>query len=147
MAHVRKQIRDRLVTTLKAGVSLVSQRVYPTRFYALTSSELPAITVSTVAETSSMATIGTKTMMRNASVAVDVYVRATSNVDDGLDEIAVQVEEAIAGDFTINGLAKDAVLQSTDIDFSGDAEQPIAVGRLTFLVRYITAIDDVETAR
>ena len=61
--------------------------------------------------------------------------------------MAVQVEEAIAGDFTVNGLAKDAVLQSTDIDFSGDAEQPVAVGRLTFLVRYITAINDVETAR
>lgn len=147
MAHVRKQIRDRIVSTLKSGVSLVQRRVHATRFYALTSDELPAITVSMVTETSAMATVGTKTMMRNASVAVDIYVRATANVDDDLDKVAVQVEEAIAGDFTVNGLAKDAVLQSTDIDFSGDAEQPVAVGRLTFLVRYITAIDDVETAR
>lgn len=147
MAHVRKSIRDRMATTLRSGVGLVNRRVYTTRFYALTAEALPAITVSTSAEASSMATIGQKTMMRNLLMAVDIYVRATANVDDDLDAIAVQVEEAIANDFTLGGLAKDAVLQSTDIDFSGDSEQPLAVGRLTFSVRYITATDDVETAR
>jgi hypothetical protein len=66
--------------------------------------------------------------------------------DDDVDAIAVQVEEAIAADFTVNGLAKTAILQSTEIDFSGEAETPIGVARLTYDVRYVTAIDNVETA-
>jgi hypothetical protein len=37
-------------------------------------------------------------------------------------------------------------LQSTEIDFSGEAETPIGVARLTYDVRYVTAIDNVETA-
>ncbi len=44
-------------------------------------------------------------------------------------------------------LAKTAVLSSTEMNFSGEAEQPIGSARLTFDVRYDTAINDVETAR
>jgi len=80
------------------------------------------------------------------SVFVDCYVSVRDTFDDDVDAIAVQVEEAIAADFTVNGLAKTAILQSTEIDFSGEAETPIGVARLTYDVRYVTAIDDVETA-
>ena len=85
--------------------------------------------------------------MRALSVTVDAYVRVTDKFDDDVDALCVQIEEAIANDFTVNGLAKDAVLTSTEIDFSGDAEQPVGVARLTFVVRYVTAINDVETAK
>jgi hypothetical protein len=80
------------------------------------------------------------------SVFVDCYVSVKDTFDDDVDAIAVQVEEAIAADFTVNGLAKTAILQSTEIDFSGEAETPIGVARLTYDVRYVTAIDNVETA-
>jgi hypothetical protein len=73
-------------------------------------------------------------------------VSVKDTFDDDVDAIAVQVEEAIAGDFTVNGLAKTVILQSTEIDFSGEAETPIGVARLTYDVRYVTAIDNVETA-
>ena len=147
MAHVRQQIRDRIASILTTSVTLVSSRVYQSRVYPLTEAQLPAVTVYTGAETSGLQTIGTKTLMRTANIHIDVYAKATADLDDDLDAIAVQIEEAIAGDFTVNGLAKDAVLISTDIDFSGETEQPVGMARLTFAVRYITAIDDVETAR
>lgn len=147
MAHVRQQIRERIASVLTTNVTLVSSRVYQSRVYPLTEAQLPAVTVYTGAETSGLQTIGTKTLMRTVNINVDVYAKATADLDDDLDAIAVQIEEAIAGDFTVNGLAKDAVLISTDIDFSGETEQPIGMARLTFAVRYITAIDDVETAR
>lgn len=147
MAHVRQQIRERIASVLTTSVTLVSSRVYQSRVYPLTEAQLPAVTVYTGAETSGLQTIGTKTLMRTANINIDVYAKATADLDDDLDAIAVQIEEAIAGDFTVNGLAKDAVLISTDIDFSGETEQPIGMARLTFAVRYITAIDDVETAR
>lgn len=149
MAHVRKSIRDRFEAQLKSQVSLVKRRVYASRIYPITQEALPAITVYAASEASSLMNIraGTSDLMRNLSVTVDCYVRVTETFDDDVDAICAQVEEAIASDFTVNGLAKDAVLTSTDIDFSGDAEQPVGVARMTFVIRYVTAINDVETAK
>lgn len=147
MAHVRKQIRDRMATTISTGATLVSSRVYTTRVYPLTEANLPAITVYTGSEVSSRLNMGLNDLNRSLTVDVDIYVRATSTFDDDVDAIAVQIEEAIAGDFTVNGLAKEAVLTGTDIQFSGDAEQPIGVAKLTYSVRYVTALNDVETAK
>jgi hypothetical protein len=147
MAHVRKQIRDRIAALLDSGVALVEGRVYNSRVYALTQSKLPAITVYIGSEDSSLFTLGSKTLMRTVSVSVDIYENATASLDDNLDALAVQVEESIAADFQLNGLAKDAVLVSTEIDFSGESEQPVGVARLTFNVRYVTSVEDVETAR
>lgn len=147
MAHVRQQIRNRIATLLNSGVSLVSSRVYNTRVYPLTEANLPAITVYAGAEQSGLMTIGRKTLMRTLTVNVDVYARATTSLDNDLDAICVQVEEAIAADFSLSGLAKTTVLSGTEIDFSGDTEQPVGVARLSFDVEYSTDIDDVETAR
>jgi len=147
VAHVRQQIRERIVSVLTTNVALVSSRVYGTRVYSLTEADLPAITVYAGSETSGLQTVGLKTSQRIVSIQVDAYVRATSDFDDDVDAIAVQIEEAIANDFTVNGLAKTAVLSSTEMNFSGEAEQPIGSARLTFDVRYDTAINDVETAR
>ena len=147
MAHVRKQIRDRIAALLDSGVALVEGRVYNSRVYVLTQSKLPAITVYIGSEDSSLVTVGSKTLMRTVSVSVDIYENATASLDDNLDALAVQVEESIAADFQLNGLAKDAVLVSTEIDFSGESEQPVGVARLTFNVRYVTSVENVETAR
>jgi len=147
VAHIRKQIRDRIASNVTAGATLVKRRVYTTRVYPLSSENMPAVTVYTGAESSALQTIGARTLMRNLDVAVDIYVRATTNTDDDVDAIAVQIEESIANDFTVNGLAKSVILTGTDMDFSGDGEQPIGIARLTFSVSYITAINDVETAR
>ena len=147
MSHVRQQIRDRFATLLTSGVSLVSSRVYSSRVYPLTQANLPALTIYTGSERSGLQTMGVKTLSRTANIMVDAYVRSTANVDDTIDSICVQVEEAIASDYTLNGIAKNTVLISTDIDFSGEAEQPVGIARLTFSVLYVTSINDVETAR
>ena len=147
MAHVRKSIRDRIVSVLTSNVTLVRTRVYGTRVYPLNEAELPAITVYSGSEVSNRLNMGLNDLNRSLSVEVDIYIRATGTFDDDVDAIAVQVEEAIAGDFTVNGLAKEAVLTGTDIQFSGDAEQPIGVAKLTFIVRYVTALTDVEAAK
>jgi len=146
MAHVRKQIRQRIAQVLSSGVPLVDNRVYRSRVYPLDASRLPAITVLTGSETSNLMVMGSKTLDRTVSIFVDCYVSVKDTFDDDVDAIAVQVEQAIAGDFTVNGLAKTVILQSTEIDFSGEAETPIGVARLTYDVRYVTAIDNVETA-
>jgi len=151
MAHVRKQIRDKFVTILTAGVPLVSRRVYATRVYSLTQAKLPAITISSGAESSSLmtigATMGAKSLNRTLEVTVSIYENANASLDSLIDAIAVQIEESIGADFTLSGIAKQSVLTSTNIEFSGETEQPVGIATLTFSVQYITSLTDVQTAR
>jgi hypothetical protein len=147
MAHIRKQIRDRLETILTSGVSLAQRRVFGSRIYPLTAPQLPAIAVYTASESSNLQTMGLRTQMRDLSVSIDVYVMVNDKFDDDIDALCVQIEQAIAADYTLNGLAKDTILTGTEIDFDGEAEKPIGVARLTYSIRYVTSIGDVETAR
>ncbi len=151
MSHVRKQIRDQFVTLLTSGVTLVSSRVYATRVYPLTQAKLPAITVTIGSESSGLmtmgATMGSKSLDRTVDISVSIYENATASLDSAIDAIAVQIEEAIGADFTLGGIAKESVLTSTSIDFSGETEQPVGIATLTFSVRYVTSLTDVETAR
>jgi len=147
MAHVRKQIRDRVEIILKTGVTLAQQRVYASRIYPLTGPQLPAVAVYTPSEGSGLQTMGTRTLARDISLNVDAYVRVTDTFDDDIDALCVQIEETIAADYNLNGLVKDTILTSTEIDFDGEAEKPVGVARLTYTIRYVTTIGDVETAR
>jgi hypothetical protein len=147
MAHVRKQIRDKVASILKSNVGLVKRRVYTTRVHPLNDTNLPAISVYTGTETSQRMNLGVTDVIRELALEVDVYVRETSKFDDDVDAIAVQVEEAMAGNFTLDGLAKFVVLTSTQIQFDGDADQILGVAKLTYSVEYVTPIDDVETAK
>lgn len=151
MSHVRKQIRDSFVAVLTTGVPLVSRRVYATRVYPLTQAKLPAITVTASSESSGImtmgATMGSRSLERTVDIAVSIYENATASLDSTVDAIAVQVEEAIGADFTLGGIAKESVLISTSIDFSGETEQPVGIATLTFSVRYVTSFTDVETAK
>jgi len=147
MAHVRKQIRDKVADLLKANVGLVRRRVYTTRVHPLNDTNLPAISVYTGTETSQRLQAGVTDMIRELSLEIDCYVRETSSFDDDVDAIAVQVEEAMATKFTLDGLAKFTVLTSTQIQFDGDADQILGVAKLTYSVQYVTPINDVETAK
>lgn len=146
MAHVRKQIRDAVVTAL-TGLTTTGSNVFRSRIFPLEKTKLPALCIFTRSETTEFDTMTiSRSTQRNLDIAVEAYVSATANYDNTLDTIAVQVEEAIASDVTLGGLAKDAQVTAFEADFSGDGEQPVAVGRFTVAVQYRTAENDVETA-
>ena len=72
---------------------------------------------------------------------------ASTAVSDTLDGVCVSAEEAIAADFTLNGLAKSCVLSGTEININVEGESSVASARLVYVVEYVTSITDVETAR
>lgn len=147
MSHVRQQIRDR-VATLVTGLPVTGASVYKMRRYALDDAKLPAICVYTNDETSSLVTIGSRTLRRVINVMVEIFVKGNSTtVSDSLDGICVSAEEAIAADFTLNGLAKSCILTGTEVDINVEGEQSIGSARLVYSVEYVTSITDVETAR
>ena len=96
MAHVRKQIRDRVAEKIKSDVSLVKRNVFTTRVHPLNDTNLPAISVYTGSETSERMNAGVTDIIRELTLDVDIYVRETSKFDDDVDAIAVQVEESLA---------------------------------------------------
>lgn len=146
MAHVRKQIRDAVITAV-TGLTTTGSNVFRSRIYPLEQSKLPGLCVFTRSENVEFDTLTiSRSVSRVLDVIIEGYVSATANYDDTLDQIAVEVEEALAADVTLGGLAKDTQVTAFEADFSGDGEQPVAVGRFTVTVQYRTAENDVETA-
>ena len=134
--HIRQQIREYFGTTL-TGLTTTGSNVYESRVYPIENTKLPALVIYTKSETSEPIVIGTdRVMSRELSVVVEGYAKATSNFDDTIDTISKEVEEAIAADRTLGGLAKDTYLESTEIEFNAEGEKPLGYVSMTFLTNY-----------
>ena len=134
--HIRQQIREKFGTLL-TGLTTTSSNVYQSRVYPLENANLPALIIYTKSEESEPIVIGTdRVMSRLLSVVVEGYTKATSNFDDTIDTISKEVEAAIAADRTLDGLAKDTYLESTEIEFNAEGEKPLGYVSLTFLTNY-----------
>ena len=144
--HIRQQIREQFATQI-TGLTTTGSNVYQSRVYNLETGDLPAIIVYTKSEDSEPNNFGTnRTMFRNLSLVCECYVKATTNFDDTLDTIAKEIEAAIAADITLNNLAKDVYIESTEIDYNGEGEKPIGVSVLTFDVLYETQEQNPDVA-
>ena len=134
--HVRQQVREYFGTTL-TGLTTTGSNVYESRVYTLQENTLPSLVIYTKSETSEPIVIGTDRLMsRELLVLVEAYCKATSNFDDTIDTISKEVEEAIAADRTLGGLAKDTYLESTEIEFNAEGEKPLGYVSMTFLTNY-----------
>jgi len=146
MAHVRKQIRDNIVTTL-TGLTTTGSNVYRTRVYPIEEGKLPALLIYADSEVAQIATITPpRTQMRVLTVRVEAFVKGVSNYDNLLDTIAEEVEEALAVDVTRNSLAKDTRVTGFEAEFSGEGDQPVATGSFTIEVDYATLENAVDVA-
>lgn len=140
MAHVRKQIRDYFLTQL-TGLDTTGSNAFASRIYTLDNAKLPALIVYTNSESSNDTSFGFKKVQeRRLEVVVEAYVRALTTFDDDIDQICEEVEEAILDAPQLGGLAILTELQSTEANYSGEAEQPIATVRLSFEVTYRTEV-------
>ena len=146
MSHVRQQIREQIGTIL-TGLASTGSNVYESRVYPLNEANLPALLIYTKAETSSISTIGTSLGVdREITVIVEAYVKANSNFDDTVDTVCAEVEVAMGSNRTLNDTARLNYLESTDIEFSGDGENPVGVATMSFIVQYRTLQNAPETS-
>ena len=147
MAHARQAIREQVGTTL-TGLSTTGSNVFQSRVYPLQESNLPALLIYTKEESSEAIVMGSNRVIeRELTLAVEAYVKTNSNSDDTIDTIAEEVETAIGADSTLNNKAKDVFLVSTDINYVGEGENPVAVATLNFLVSYCTDENDPSQLR
>ena len=147
MSHVRQQIRDAVVTAV-TGLTTTGSNVFASRVYPVEDSSLPCLAVFTNEESAehlTMSARGSRPMNRVLELVVAGVAQATSSLDDTLDTIIKEAEEAIAADPTLGGIARDSMLTEISIELE-PGDKPTGTARMSFQVGYVVAENDVETA-
>jgi hypothetical protein len=138
MAHVREQIRNRVVTLL-TGLSTTGNRVFKHRYYPMSDTALPGIIIYTEDESQSYETMGSnRTIKYELTLRVEAFVKAVANYDDTLDDISLEIQNALTADRTLNGLAKDTRMSSFASSGEVGGEQPAFMGRIEIQITYHT---------
>ena len=143
MSHARQQIRE-AVTTLVTGLNSTGGNVFQSRVYRIQQSELPALLIYTTDEEVSRSSFsGGNELERVLGVRVEGFAQATANLDDTLDTIQSEVEEALGGELPAG--VEDFYLTSASSNLTGEGEKPIGTVAMDFLCRYRTSELNPET--
>jgi hypothetical protein len=143
--HVRRRIRQAVATRL-TNLATTGTRVFISRVYPLAESKLPGILIYTPQESSQVDSITKpRGLARGVNVVVEGVVESTGALDDDLDQIAVEVEQALGADPSLGGLVKDTRLSGTQIMHAGDGKKPVGAIRMTFEVIYRTPENNPTT--
>ncbi len=147
MSHARTQIRNAVVTLL-TGLTTTDDRVFTSRVHPLSEQELPALLVFVDEESIERQTIHAPALLsRSVAIRVECVSALASGLDDDLDQMALEVEHAIAGNPTLTGIFNgDMIPLGIEVDRSGDGA--VHVGRLTvvFQAVYEVMSNAVDTA-
>jgi hypothetical protein len=143
--HVRKQVRDAIVTAL-TGLTTTQSRVFRSRVYPLQVADLPGLCVQMPVEETSPSTIHVPALQeRNIDLAVSGYAEESAVLDDELDTIAKEVETALSASLVVSGVNVEPVYVGMDTEFDGEAEKPHGVIRIRYRVRLFTAANAPDT--
>ena len=145
MAHLRQSIRERIATDV-TGLTTTGTNVFQSRVYPIEDSSLPCLLVYSTSEDSEVTEMARpRPMTRTLNVVVQGVVGATTP-DDTLDLISKEVEVALAGDVSINSLANNSFLSSTEIEFNAEGAKPIGTVILNYVVEYRNLDNNPESA-
>ena len=128
------------------------QRVFKTRLAPVRASELPAISVYCDNETITDNGTSPRELTRTMTVAIDGWARATENVDDALDDLALEIETAMDSSPELLDTAFTAALTSTEVGIKLDGDRPMGCVHLEYTVVYHSdlrvghATDNFDTA-
>ncbi len=136
--HLRHQIRDYVAGTLLDSLTTTGSRVHQTPIYPLATESLPGLAIFVETEDAQYVTqSGTNREIHRAlSLIIEGTVALSATILNSLDLISKEVEEAMAGNRTINSLARNSYLQNTEIRMEPEAHIPVGIVRLTYLVEY-----------
>ena len=145
MAHLRQSIRERIATDV-TSLTTTGANVFQSRIFPVEESKLPCLLVYTTSEDSEVTEMASpRPMTRMLNVVVQGVVSA-AQPDDTLDLISKEVEVALAGDVSINSLANNSFLSSTEIEFNADGAKPIGTVMLNYSVEYRNLDNNPESS-
>lgn len=133
--HLHKQIRD-AVETKCTSLTTTGSRVYANRLQPMAEANLPGLRIYTDEESVAIATIHAPSMQeRTLTIVVEGCAKAASGLDDTLDQIAKEVETALAGGITVGSAT--LYPDYTGMSYSDEQlDKPIGVKRMTFSLLY-----------
>lgn len=143
MAHVAQQIREKLVDLLH-GLATTGDNVFASRPEGLPLSnlELPCLIVSSGGEEVEVLTIGfPQVLLVRHDLHIDIYARERDDLDDVLDTIQMEVQQALHASttsFSLSGLASGglAYLGRDAPEYVASGDQPTGHLRLRWQASY-----------
>ena len=134
--HLRRMIRERVATML-TGLSSTGSNVFQSHVCSLENDDLPSLCIYTKEEEIEVGASGVLRVYHSTMILiVDGYAHKSSNLDDQINQIGIEVQVAMAGDIYIYNLVKDSYLSSVDISYSGEGTSPIGIIRHNYSVLY-----------
>ena len=119
------------------GLSSTGSNVFQSHVCSLENDDLPSLCIYTKEEEIEVGASGVLRVYHSTMILiVDGYAHKSSNLDDQLDQIGIEVPFAMAGDIYIYNLVKDSYLSSVDISYSGEGTSPIGIIRHNYSVLY-----------
>ena len=144
MSHARTQIRNAIFGILDTAIANIT--IQKSRIYPIGSGKLPAILIYTRQENLQDSSLSKpRTQFRNLSLVIEVIAKANNDLDQTLDDLAVQIEEALFVDTSLGGLVKDTILQTTDIQYLDEGDKPHGVMVMTYTITYAVQETTPET--
>ena len=142
MAHKRAQIKSRVATVL-TGLATTGLNVFLSRTYPIATSDLPGLLIYANSESIERLEIGIQNrQQRTLDLSIEAVAKGNS-AESTLDQVTVEVEEAMANDQTLNGLAIDSRITDTQIR-QASAESEFFIATLRYEILYRTTDNDVE---
>jgi hypothetical protein len=138
----RTDIKNQIVTVLKAASTIASTRVYIGRQNVLPNSAtgFPVVYVYMLREDVETLTMGASArhQTRTMIVGVDYLYKTTSPelIESGMDTACGLIEGAISASTTLAGKCKDIVLTNTEYMYDGTEENPFGRAALQYRITY-----------
>lgn len=127
--HVRRQLREAVATAV-TGLATTGARVFQSRVYPVQSAEMPGLLVYTTGEEVTDQSVGL-IIGRTVQVVIEGCAKASADLDDTLDQIAKEVEIALASAVTVGGKSVLLSYEGCDIEFD-ESNKPAGVISLRF---------------
>jgi hypothetical protein len=137
MPHPRQLIREAVCAQLVAADTAAESRVFETRIIPIRQPELPAIAVYTLEESVEESGSAPRELKRVLQLMVEGAATG-ADIDDTLDDLALEIERAMHSDETFGGTASDALMASTDVEILEQGQKLIGVVRIVYQVTYYT---------
>ena len=133
---IEQLIRETATSTL-TGLTTTGSNIFASRVHNLEAIKLPALLLYTRDLESEPLVLGaTRTIEKNLTLHVEGYVKQNTNYDDKIDDICVEVEEALFTNRLLNNLVKDTFLTESVIEYENEGETPLARVLMDFQVVY-----------
>jgi len=145
--HLRQKVRQAAAAVVREEVALTEGRVYESRVFAVDVSQGPYALVYTTSDVVESASLDNPPIQRRLiTLVIECAAQAADDLDDVLDAMVLQVEQAMAQPIhnTLGGLAAGSVLVGIDVELATGA-QPVGSARMTFEVTCYSVADTPQT--